>query len=441
MWLKKLKSKSLWQAITFVSLALLPSLALAQGGAKDDGRVIEQARLALPSFEQIPDRFKRAYTREAVERMRNASDLELLKIKYLSDSLKVSGFIYKPKDTAGKKFPVVIWNRGGVGEDTIIGVENFLDLYEMHRYAAEGFVVLASQYRGYDGGEGRDEVGGADLDDVLNLIPLARALGYVDMEQVFMFGFSRGALMTLQAIRRGAPLRAAVVVGAPTDIALSFRENPAIRDLARTNWAGGEARLEENMESRSPVRWAGKITTPVLIFQGGADPAVSPAHALELARKLDEAGNLYELIIYAKDDHFVTRNSEERLRKTVDWFKHPRAISISSPLRRTIRERGVEAALTQYRELRKTQPDRYDFGEPELNALGYELLRTGRGKEAIEIFKLNVEMFPQAFNTYDSLGEAYLAAGERELAIKNYRKSLELNPQNTNAAEALKRIG
>src|SRR5919202_4580567 len=220
-------------AILFLCLGLLPSLALAQGATKDDGRLLEQAQFALPSFDQLPDRFKRAYPREVVERMHDSRDLELLKIKYLSDGLKVSGFIYKPKGVAGKKFPVVIWNRGGVGEDTIISVENFLDLYEMHRYASEGFVVLASQYRGYDGGEGRDEVGGADTDDVLNLIPLARSLGYADMTRVFMFGFSRGAQMTLQAIRRGAPLRAAVVVGAPTDVELSFRESPALRDIAR----------------------------------------------------------------------------------------------------------------------------------------------------------------------------------------------------------------
>src|ERR671932_352279 len=428
-------------AILFLCLGLLlPSLALAQGAAKDDGRLLEQAQFTLPSFEQLPDRFKRAYPREVIERMHDSPDLELLKIKYLSDGLRISGFIYKPKDVTGKKFPVVIWNRGGVGEDTVISAENFLDLYEMHRYAAEGFVVLASQYRGYDGGEGKDEVGGADTDDVLNLIPLARTLGYADMTRVFMFGFSRGAQMTLQAIRRGAPLRAAVVVGAPTDVELSFRENPLIRDLARTNWAGGEARLAENIESRSAVRWADRLTVPLLIFQGGADPAVSPAHALELARKMDDAGNLYQLIVYAKDDHFVTRNSEERLRLTVGWFKNPRAVSISAPLRRTLRERGVDAAVAQYRELRKTQADRYDFGEPELNLLGYQLLGGGRVKEAIEIFKLNVEMFPGGFNTYDSLGEAYLAAGERELAIKNYRKSLELNPQNTNATDVLKRL-
>jgi len=200
--------KSLVRALTLLSLALLPPATFAQV-EKENGRLLEEARFELPTFEQVPDRFKQLYGRDAIERVRNSPDLELFKIKYMSDGLKISGFIYKPKDVSGKKLPAVIWNRGGAGDDTIITAANYLHFYEMHRLASEGFVVLASQYRGYDGGEGRDEVGGADTNDVLNLFPLARALGYVDMERVFMFGFSRGAQMTLQAIRRGAPVRAA----------------------------------------------------------------------------------------------------------------------------------------------------------------------------------------------------------------------------------------
>lgn len=73
-----------------------------------------------------------------------------------------------------------------------------------------------------------------------------------------------------------------------------------------------------------------------------------------------------------------------------------------------------------------------------MNTLGYRLLRNGRAKEAVEVFKLNVEAYPQASNTYDSLAEAYVAVDERELAKQNYKKSLELNPNNTNAAEILK---
>jgi CubicO group peptidase (beta-lactamase class C family) len=115
-------------------------------------------------------------------------------------------------------------------------------------------------------------------------------------------------------------------------------------------------------------------------------------------------------------------------------------MSIVSMLAETIEKKGIEAGIAQYRDLKAKQSATYDFAEPELNQLGYQLLRAGKQKEAIEIFKLNVEAYPQAFNTYDSLGEAYLAANERDLAVQNYKKSLELNPGNTGAAEVLKKL-
>jgi len=113
---------------------------------------------------------------------------------------------------------------------------------------------------------------------------------------------------------------------------------------------------------------------------------------------------------------------------------------IAEVLMKTVAERGVQEAIKQYRELKATQADKYDFSEGQLNTLGYQLLGSGRVKEAVEIFKLNVEAYPQASNPYDSLGEAYAAAGERDLAIRNYRKSLELNPQNANAVERLRKL-
>jgi tetratricopeptide (TPR) repeat protein len=54
---------------------------------------------------------------------------------------------------------------------------------------------------------------------------------------------------------------------------------------------------------------------------------------------------------------------------------------------------------------------------------------------------LNVEIYPDAFNTYDSLGEGYMEAGQNELAIQNYERSLELNPGNDNARQMLGRMG
>jgi len=109
-------------------------------------------------------------------------------------------------------------------------------------------------------------------------------------------------------------------------------------------------------------------------------------------------------------------------------------------LGRTIAEQGVQAAVDQYRKLKDSQPDAYNFQESQLNNLGYQLIRLDRLEDAIEFFKLNVEMYPDASNPYDSLGEAYMKSGQNELAIQFYKKSLELNPENTNAIRMLERL-
>jgi CubicO group peptidase (beta-lactamase class C family) len=115
-------------------------------------------------------------------------------------------------------------------------------------------------------------------------------------------------------------------------------------------------------------------------------------------------------------------------------------LSIAAVVEKTISEKGIEAAVAEYRDLKAKQAPTYDFAEPELNALGYRLMARGKMKEAVEIFKLNVEAYPQGFNTYDSLAEAYMNMNERELAIQNFKKSLELNPKNTSAIDNLKKL-
>jgi tetratricopeptide (TPR) repeat protein len=115
-------------------------------------------------------------------------------------------------------------------------------------------------------------------------------------------------------------------------------------------------------------------------------------------------------------------------------------MSIVAILDKTIKDKGIEAGVAQYRELKLKDSGTYDFGEQELNQLGYLLLRSGKLKEAVEIFKLNVEAYPKSANPYDSLGEAYLNLNQKDLAIANYKKSLELNPGNTNAVEVLKKL-
>ncbi len=108
---------------------------------------------------------------------------------------------------------------------------------------------------------------------------------------------------------------------------------------------------------------------------------------------------------------------------------------------KTIEKSGIEAAISKYREIKANTKEEYYFDEASFNALGYRLIGQGKIKEAIEIFKLNVEAYPESWNVYDSLGEAYMNDGQKELAIKYYKKSLELNPDNENGKGMLRRLG
>jgi cyclase len=114
--------------------------------------------------------------------------------------------------------------------------------------------------------------------------------------------------------------------------------------------------------------------------------------------------------------------------------------SISEPLTHTIMEKGVPAAIEQYHALKKNQPDAYNFGEYELNMLGYQLLWRDMNEAAIEMHKLNIQIHPDSANPYDSLGDTYETSGEVELAIQSYEKALERDPEMPSAIEALKRL-
>jgi CubicO group peptidase (beta-lactamase class C family) len=107
---------------------------------------------------------------------------------------------------------------------------------------------------------------------------------------------------------------------------------------------------------------------------------------------------------------------------------------------RTLVYHGMDAALQKYSELRKKLAAKAIMREYAMNNIGYVFMRKKQYQNAIKIFQLNVAAYPESFNVYDSLGEAYMENRDKELAIKNYERSLELNPDNKNGAEKLKQL-
>ena len=102
-----------------------------------------------------------------------------------------------------------------------------------------------------------------------------------------------------------------------------------------------------------------------------------------------------------------------------------------------LQTKGTASALAFYREMIEKHPNALLFSERQINAMGYGYLAEGKTGDAFAMFQLNVEVFPSAFNVYDSQGEAFMLDGQYEEAIVNYKWSLELNPQNRNAEDKL----
>jgi CubicO group peptidase (beta-lactamase class C family) len=106
----------------------------------------------------------------------------------------------------------------------------------------------------------------------------------------------------------------------------------------------------------------------------------------------------------------------------------------------TSKIKGTPVALERYTELKKSIAKDSGINEGTLNQLGYMLLQNGQTQDAIAVFQRNVEEYPQSWNVYDSLAEAYMDAGQKDLAIANYEKSLHIDPDNQNAVDRLKKL-
>jgi pimeloyl-ACP methyl ester carboxylesterase len=142
------------------------------------------------------------------------------------------------------------------------------------------------------------------------------------------------------------------------------------------------------------------------------------------------------LTVLPTSSHYIHRDYPGLVVAAIHELLFPNADIV---LAKTLQKKGVDSCIAQYKKIKAGYPPP-SLAEGTLNKLGYQALNRGETDAAIALFELNTKMYPDSFNVFDSLGEAYMKAGNKDKAIKNYEKSIALNPSNTNAGEMLKKI-
>jgi dipeptidyl aminopeptidase/acylaminoacyl peptidase len=239
------------------------------------------------------------------------------KIAYISDGLKIKGYLAYPKNIENKKLPCIIWNRGGYQEKGAI--DKFTARGIFGQLASWGYTVFASQYRGNAGSEGKEEFGGDDVNDIINLRDLAEGLDFADKDNWGIEGWSRGGMMTFLTLIKKQNFRCAVLSGAISNIKNYIEENPERKLLYEKLF--GKANYETEIKERTIINKIDKLPKiPYLIIHGGNDDTVSPIQSLELSMELYKKEILHRLIIFENGDHFLKsyRREVDELRKM--WF-------------------------------------------------------------------------------------------------------------------------
>lgn len=241
------------------------------------------------------------------------------KIVYESDGLKVVGYTARPKKKGN--YPCIIYNRGGNKE--FGKLNKYKAVFILARIASWNYTVAASQYRGNDGGEGKEEFGGEDVNDVLNLIPLFENIENTDTSKMGIYGWSRGGMMTYLTLTKTNKFKAAVVGGALSDLRMTMEtrkdtfESVYIENIP--NYLKNKSKALNNRSAVNQVENISK-TTPVLMLHGTADWRVVPEQSISLSQKFIKQKIPHRLVLFEGGNHGLNEFNDEVDEMVKKWF-------------------------------------------------------------------------------------------------------------------------
>jgi dipeptidyl aminopeptidase/acylaminoacyl peptidase len=283
----------------------------------ENGQIVKREAFNLLDDQKIFNRVTK--DNELLNEFQYLNEVRTEKITYMSDGLKVTAYLVYP--VIERKHPCIIYNRGGNREFGSITKTKLA--FMLAKISHHGYIVIGSQYRGNDGGEGREEFGGKDVKDVLNLIPLLKKLENADGSKIGIFGWSRGGMMTYLALTKNSEFKAAVVGGGIADLSMMKNNRP---DMEKFVYSELMPDYDESKDSllfeRSAVNHVKKFPkeTPILLLHGTADWRVKPVQSIRLAELFLKERIPFRLVLFEGGDHGLTEFSYEVDNMIINWF-------------------------------------------------------------------------------------------------------------------------
>ncbi|QOY38394.1 alpha/beta hydrolase family protein [Anaerobacillus isosaccharinicus] len=253
----------------------------------------------------------------------------IFKITYLSNNLKVKGYLGLPNhlDISEKEvaklfgdlpvekvsesivpcrvslkkvhLPGFIYCRGGIGHFGRVKPS------WVEAFANQGYIVLAPCYRGHEGGEGRDEFGGADCEDVHSAFRLLETIPFVDQEKISIMGFSRGSINATKTAITMPNTHRLILWGGVSNLTDTYEERIDLRRMLKRVVGGSPRKLPIAYQQRSPVKLAREIQCPVLIMHGTEDSQVAVSHGLNMYEELKSHQKKSSLQLYEGYEHHL----------------------------------------------------------------------------------------------------------------------------------------
>ncbi|MHB8078825.1 MAG: alpha/beta fold hydrolase [Candidatus Krumholzibacteriia bacterium] len=329
---------------------------------------------------------------------------------------------------------------------------------------ARQFKVVRYDRRGY----GRSSIPGAPYSDLDDLYALFTQL---QIDRACVAGMSAGGALALDfALAHPEKVEALVLVGAVVS-GMGYTSHMATRGghltreiladpaRARQYWCGedpyeiapqnaaawakvraliaanpqdldGVGRNQAQPPPRPALKFLGEIKVPTLILVGEHDIPDVHAHAGAIEAGIPGSRR----VVISGAGHLIPLEQPAAFNTEVLRFLEARDLPAA------FAAGNADDILRILRRLGQQDPEFLPQLEAAVNQRAYQLLQGGRADDALALFQVNAEVFPDSWNVYDSLGEALAARGQTELAVRAYRRSLELNPANDNGRNALKRL-